>query len=145
MLEAQQLLESEVKDTDIEETHSGFLRIKAVLAKVPVSRATWYSGVKSGKYPKPIRMSEGIVVWRAEDIDALCNQIEQHPVKAPPPRLPNTIKAAAACADQLTLRDHFAGLVMQGFAACDFQWPTAEAAAANAYKWADAMLKARKA
>ena len=134
-----------MKETDIEETHSGFLRIKAVLAKIPVSRATWYSGVKSGKYPKPIRMSEGIVVWRVEDIDALCNQIEQQPAKTPPPRSPNAIKAAKTQADQITLRDHFAGLALQGFAACDIEWPTAEAAAANAYKWADAMLKARAA
>ena len=134
-----------MKETDIEETHSGFLRIRAVLAKIPVSRATWYNGVKSGKYPKPIRMSEGVVVWRVEDIDALCNQIEQHPAKTPAPRLPNAIKAAKTQADQITLRDHFAGLALQGFAACDIEWPTAEAAAATAYKWADAMLKARAA
>ena len=58
-------------------THSGFHRIKGVLIKVPVSRATWYAGIKAGKYPKPIRLSEGVSVRRVADIDALCHQIEQ--------------------------------------------------------------------
>ena len=57
--------------------HSGFLRFKGVQAKFPVSRATWYAGIKAGKYPKPIRLSEGVSVWRVADIDALCHQIEQ--------------------------------------------------------------------
>ena len=57
-------------------THSGFLRFKGVQTKIPVSRATWYAGIKSGKYPKPIRLSEGVSVWRVSDIDALCQQIE---------------------------------------------------------------------
>jgi predicted DNA-binding transcriptional regulator AlpA len=47
------------------------------LIKIPVSRATWYAGIKAGKYPKPIRLSEGVSVWRVSDIDALCHQIEQ--------------------------------------------------------------------
>lgn len=58
-------------------THSGFLRLKGVQTKIPVSRATWYAGIKSGKYPKPIKLSEGVSVWRVSDIEALCQQIEQ--------------------------------------------------------------------
>lgn len=58
-------------------THLGFLRFKGVQAVIPVSRATWYAGIKAGKYPKPIRLSEGVSVWRVSDIDALCHQIEQ--------------------------------------------------------------------
>lgn len=57
--------------------HAGFLRIKGVLSKIPVSRATWYQMVKDGRAPKPIRLSEGVSVWRVSDIDALCQQIEQ--------------------------------------------------------------------
>jgi prophage regulatory protein len=62
-------------------THSGFLRFKGVQTKIPVSRATWYAGIKAGKYPKPIRLSEGVSVWRVADIDALCHQIEQQAVE----------------------------------------------------------------
>ena len=67
-------------------SHSGFLRLcwiignatKGIQPRIPVSRATWYAGIKAGKYPKPIRLSEGVSVWRTRDIDALCQQIEQH-------------------------------------------------------------------
>ena len=45
----------------------------------------------------------------------------------------------------MTLRDYFAAKAMQGFAACDDDFPSAESVAINAYKWADAMLKAREA
>jgi prophage regulatory protein len=58
-------------------SHSGFLRLKGVQAKIPVSRATWYAGIQAGKYPKPLRLSEGVSVWRVSDIDALCQQIER--------------------------------------------------------------------
>lgn len=65
--------------------HTGFLRVshilgdarKGIAPRIPVSRSTWYAGVAAGRYPKPIRLSEGVSVWRASDIDALCQQIEQ--------------------------------------------------------------------
>lgn len=61
--------------------HAGFMRIKGVLSIIPVSRATLYAGIKAGKYPKPIKLSEGVSVWRVADIDALCHQIEQQAVE----------------------------------------------------------------
>ena len=45
----------------------------------------------------------------------------------------------------MTLRDYFAAKAMQGFAACDDDFPSAEFVAINAYKWADAMMEAREA
>lgn len=65
--------------------HSGFFRLphiigdpdKGIPPRIPVSRSTWYEGIKRGKYPKPIRLSEGVSVWRVSDIDELCRQIEQ--------------------------------------------------------------------
>jgi hypothetical protein len=45
----------------------------------------------------------------------------------------------------MTLRDYFAANAMQGFAACDDGFPSVESVAINAYKWADAMMKAREA
>lgn len=35
---------------------------------IPISRDTWYRGIKSGAYPKAIRLAGGINVWRAGDI-----------------------------------------------------------------------------
>lgn len=49
----------------------GFVRIDTILAVYPVGRSTWWAGVKSGKYPKAIKLGPGTTVWRAEDIRAL--------------------------------------------------------------------------
>lgn len=46
----------------------GLVRIKQVLRFVPVSRSHWWAGVKTGKYPKPIKLSERVTVWRVSDI-----------------------------------------------------------------------------
>jgi prophage regulatory protein len=46
----------------------------AIPGMIPVSSATWYSGVKSGRFPKPIKHS-GIAMWRVEDIRALVAQL----------------------------------------------------------------------
>ena len=50
---------------------TGFLRLPAVLAVFPVSRSTWWEGVKSGKFPKAVKLSEHTTAWRAEDIRKL--------------------------------------------------------------------------
>jgi prophage regulatory protein len=47
------------------------MRLPAVLAVVPVSRATWYAGVRSGRYPAPVRLGERAVAWRRSDIARL--------------------------------------------------------------------------
>lgn len=50
---------------------TGFLRLPQVLQFIPVSKSTWWDGVKSGRFPKPIQLSERITAWRAEDIHKL--------------------------------------------------------------------------
>ena len=70
----------------------GFLREKAILGCkatntppiIPVSRSSWWSGVKSGKYPQPIKLSEGITVWRTEDIKQLIESIKEKLLTLPP-------------------------------------------------------------
>lgn len=44
------------------------LRLPEVLKIVPVSRSTWYRGVDSGIYPKPVKISKRAVAWRADEI-----------------------------------------------------------------------------
>jgi prophage regulatory protein len=53
----------------------GFVRLPTVLAVFPVARSTWLAGVKSGRYPKPIRLLPRVVAWKVQDIRDL---IEQH-------------------------------------------------------------------
>lgn len=59
----------------------GFLRERQILgdplakvhmpAIIPVSRSTWWRGVRSGRFPSPIKLGPRITVWRASDILAL--------------------------------------------------------------------------
>lgn len=63
------------KDSKIAEIQdlpqTGLLRIKQVLKFIPVSRSSWWAGVKTGRFPQPIKLSERVTVWRASDIRAL--------------------------------------------------------------------------
>lgn len=42
-----------------------------VPALFPVSASTWWAGVRSGRFPKPVKLGERITAWRVEDIRAL--------------------------------------------------------------------------
>lgn len=47
------------------------LRLPAVLARIPVCKTTFWAGVKSGRYPQPVKLSPRVVAWREEDINAV--------------------------------------------------------------------------
>jgi predicted DNA-binding transcriptional regulator AlpA len=50
------------------------VRLRAIIAPVgpiPVSKSTWWAGVKSGRFPTPVKIGPRITAWRAEDIHAL--------------------------------------------------------------------------
>ena len=46
-------------------------------ARIPVSPASWWAGVKSGKYPQPIKLGSRTTCWRESDIIALINQLNE--------------------------------------------------------------------
>lgn len=46
----------------------------ATRAVIPVSRATWYAGIRAGRFPKPVKAG-GIALWRVEDIRVLVGQL----------------------------------------------------------------------
>lgn len=53
---------------------AGMMRLKDILAPrgpIPVSKSTWWEGVKTGRYPQPVKLGPHITTWRAEDIAAL--------------------------------------------------------------------------
>ena len=52
-------------------------RKKGISPIIPVSRASWYAGIKAGKYPKPIRLSKRTVAWREDDIKTLCEKLSE--------------------------------------------------------------------
>lgn len=56
---------------------TGFLRIRQILAPVgpiPVSKSTWWAGVKDGRFPKPLKLGNRVTVWRVEDIRQLIKE-----------------------------------------------------------------------
>jgi predicted DNA-binding transcriptional regulator AlpA len=53
---------------------TGFLRLSSILAPkgpIPVGKSTWWAGVQSGRFPKPVKLGPRITAWRVEDIRAL--------------------------------------------------------------------------
>jgi prophage regulatory protein len=47
---------------------TGFVRLPTILKIFPVSKSTWWAGVKDGRFPKGIKLSPKITAWRVEDI-----------------------------------------------------------------------------
>jgi len=56
---------------------TGFIRLQEILKIFPVSKSTWWAGVKDGRYPKPIKLGPKMTAWRVEDIQRLIASIEQ--------------------------------------------------------------------
>lgn len=50
---------------------TGFVRLPTILAVFPVSRSSWWLGVKQGKFPAPTKLGPRTTAWRVEDIRAL--------------------------------------------------------------------------
>jgi len=65
----------------------GYLRLSQIVSKpgkpkadppippspgvIPVCTSSWWKGVKTGKYPKPVKLGPRTTVWRVQDIRAL--------------------------------------------------------------------------
>ena len=42
---------------------------------IPISKSSWWNGVKSGKYPKPVKLGENTTVWKETDIRELIERL----------------------------------------------------------------------
>ncbi len=57
---------------------TGFVRLSQIIgdpnasppvpAVIPVKKSSWWMGVKSGRFPKPVKLSPRMTAWRVEDI-----------------------------------------------------------------------------
>jgi predicted DNA-binding transcriptional regulator AlpA len=57
---------------------AGFLRLRQIIgdpnanppipAIIPVKKSCWWDGVRSGRFPKPVKLGPRITAWRVEDI-----------------------------------------------------------------------------
>lgn len=60
---------------------TGFLRLNQIVgdpeavppipALVPVSKSSWWAGVKAGRYPASVKLGPRTTAWRVEQIRAL--------------------------------------------------------------------------
>ena len=58
---------------------AGFLRLAQIIGNpkkgippiIPVCRSSWWAGVKSGRFPQPIKLGPRTTAWRVSDIIAL--------------------------------------------------------------------------
>ena len=55
----------------------GFLRLKQVLERVPVSKSLLYSKIASGEWPAPVRLSARVSGWRRCDVDELLRKLSE--------------------------------------------------------------------
>ncbi len=56
---------------------TGFLRLAQIVPDIiPIGRSSWWAGVKSGRYPKPVKLGPRTTCWRAEEIYALIDSPE---------------------------------------------------------------------
>lgn len=64
---------------------TGFLRLPQIIgdknsvppipAIIPVSKSSFWAGVKSGRYPQPVKISNRCTAWRVEEIRAYIESV----------------------------------------------------------------------
>ena len=57
---------------------TGFLRLRQIIGDpkaeppippiIPVKKSCWWSGVRTGRFPKPVKLGPRVTAWRVEDI-----------------------------------------------------------------------------
>jgi len=53
---------------------TGYVRLADILAPagpLPISKSTWWAGVKEGRYPAAVKLGRRITAWKVADILAL--------------------------------------------------------------------------
>lgn len=45
------------------------LRWRDVQQQIPISRSSWYAGVKEGRFPQPVKIGPKTSAWLQSDID----------------------------------------------------------------------------
>jgi prophage regulatory protein len=56
--------------------HDRLLRLREVLQRYPVSKATWYAGIRKGIFPRGVKLSARCTGWYETDIQKLIEQAQ---------------------------------------------------------------------
>lgn len=54
--------------------NTGFLRLSSIIkpnGPIPVSKSTWWAGIKEGRFPAPVKLGPRVTAWRVADIQVL--------------------------------------------------------------------------
>jgi len=57
---------------------TGFVRLSSIIGPsgpIPISKSTWWQGVKDGRFPTPVKLGVKTTAWRVEDIHALIKRL----------------------------------------------------------------------
>lgn len=66
---------------------AGLVRLKEIIAPhgpLPICRSTFLAGVRTGRFPQPVKIGPRISAWHAEDISDLIASFKQGPSKSGP-------------------------------------------------------------
>lgn len=50
-------------------------RLPQVLARIPVSKSSWFAGIQAGLYPRGYHLGPRTTVWRSDDIDRVIERM----------------------------------------------------------------------
>ncbi len=67
----------EPKKSAVSLPETGFVRLATILEHLPISRSTWWKGVREGRFPQSVKLGPRMTAWRAADIRDLLKRIEQ--------------------------------------------------------------------
>jgi predicted DNA-binding transcriptional regulator AlpA len=62
----------------VERRRDGFLRLHDIIGPnglIPISKSTWWAGVKDGRFPKAVKLSPRTTAWRAKEIYDLIDRL----------------------------------------------------------------------
>ena len=54
--------------------HVRLYRLADVLQRIPISKSSWFDGVRTGRYPRGYRLGARVTVWRSDEIDRLIEE-----------------------------------------------------------------------
>jgi predicted DNA-binding transcriptional regulator AlpA len=56
---------------------TGFVRLDTILKLLPIGRSTFWAGVRTGRFPAPVKFGHRTSAWRVADIRALLERLSQ--------------------------------------------------------------------
>jgi predicted DNA-binding transcriptional regulator AlpA len=60
----------------------GYVRLPQILAVIPISKSAWWAGVRSGRYPRSVRLGTRTTAWKVESIRQLIDRLGKEEVAA---------------------------------------------------------------